>query len=140
MSDQSVQPVASGAAAIKRSRSTIDHMAISEVAAITTDPDTRKKYRDYEKQLADEVEQNVGKLAGPSPSPLVESLALTVALCEHDVRVRQTHDGPLKNRPNHQQNLDRSMQISQRLQDAGDRSAAESASDSGKHRRTAGGE
>jgi len=35
------------------------------------------------------------ELAGPSPSPLAASLALTVALCEADVRYRQALNNPL---------------------------------------------
>ncbi len=31
------------------------------------------------------------ELAGPSPTPLIRSLALTVALCENDVRDRQVY-------------------------------------------------
>jgi hypothetical protein len=33
--------------------------------------------------------QAVDDMAGPRPSPLVESLALSVLLCEHDLRERQ---------------------------------------------------
>jgi hypothetical protein len=34
-------------------------------------------------------------LAGPTPTPLIRSLALTVSLCEVDVRYRQALCGPI---------------------------------------------
>ena len=109
MSDQAIQPIPHQQATIRRSRRLVDNMAISSVAAIAIDRDVRKKHQATEDRMADEIEEHIGKLAGSSPSPLAESLALTVALCEHDVRIRQTQDGPLKNNHDRQKNLDRSM-------------------------------
>jgi hypothetical protein len=40
---------------------------------------------------------------------LIQTLALTVALCEHDVRVRQSLTGPTTDHDTRQRHLDRSM-------------------------------
>ena len=47
-----------------------------------------------------ELWRHAEELAGPSPSPLASSLALTVALCEADVRLRQMVNKPLEGRVN----------------------------------------
>jgi hypothetical protein len=56
-----------------------------------------------------EIRQHAAELAGPSPSPLVESLALTVALAHYDLRFRQALAGPLTTNPHSQQFLDHAM-------------------------------
>jgi len=63
-------------------------MAIVQVAACSLDEDERKKCRALEFRMADELEENAARLAGPSLSLLLQSLGLTVALCEHDIRMR----------------------------------------------------
>ena len=55
------------------------------------------------------LKENADRLAGPSPSPLAASLALTVALCEADLRMRQISDPPLKSNNDGQRHLDRAM-------------------------------
>ena len=84
-------------------------MAIVRVAACSLDEDERKKCRALEFRMADELEENAARLAGPSLSPLLQSLGLTVALCEHDIRMRHVLNGPLKNNHDGQRNLDRAM-------------------------------
>jgi len=84
-------------------------MAIVQVAACSLDEDERKKCRALEFRMADELEENAARLAGPSLSPLLQSLGLTVALCEHDIRMRHVLNGPLKNNHDGQRNLDRAM-------------------------------
>ncbi len=90
-------------------RREIDQIAIVLVAACSLDKDESKKCRKLEFRMADELEENAARLAGPSPSPLLQSLGLTVALCEHDVRMRHGLNGPLKDNHDGQRNLDRAM-------------------------------
>ena len=42
-----------------------------------------------------DVWRRADDLAGPSPTPLIKSLATTVAICELDLRYRQAINGPL---------------------------------------------
>jgi hypothetical protein len=42
-----------------------------------------------------DVWRRADDLAGPTPTPLIRSLALTVALCEVDIRYRQAINGPV---------------------------------------------
>jgi hypothetical protein len=56
-----------------------------------------------------EVEERARALAGFAASPLIQTLALTVALCEHDVRARQSLTGPTTDHDARQRHLDRSM-------------------------------
>jgi hypothetical protein len=60
-------------------------------------------------RAVEEIEARAVELAGPSPSPVLRSVSLTVALCEFDVRARQGIDGPLTDVERRQRNLDRSM-------------------------------
>jgi hypothetical protein len=81
----------------------IDFAALNAITKVAAD-DPIGKHR-----MMDEIEERAATLAGPSPAPLLQSLAFTVALCEHDVRARQFVDGPLINSDLRQRNLDRSM-------------------------------
>jgi len=109
MPDQSIQAVVHRENLIERFQREIDQMAIVQVAACSLDEDERKKCRALEFRMADELEENAARLAGPSLSPLLQSLGLTVALCEHDIRMRHVLNGPLKNNHDGQRNLDRAM-------------------------------
>ena len=84
-------------------------MAINQITAISLDENERKKHRATEDRMIDDLEENIDRLAGPAPSPLAASLALTVALCESDVRLRHTLNGPLRNNLDGQRKLDRAM-------------------------------
>jgi hypothetical protein len=81
----------------------IDFAAVNSVAKLAED-DEHGNHR-----AMDEIEQRAAAFAGPSPSPLLQSISLTVALTEHDVRARQCLDGPLSDRERRLRNLDRSM-------------------------------
>src|SRR5262245_47165726 len=81
----------------------IDYVAVNAVCKLEEDDEFGND------RLMDEIQARAVELAGPSPSPLLQSLGLTVALCEHDVRVRHSNDGPLSDRERRQRNLDRSM-------------------------------
>jgi hypothetical protein len=87
----------------------IDVLALDQVIASARDPKERAKHRELETVLSNDVRRNAAAISGPHPSKLVESLAFTVALCEHDLRSRQALDGPLTNNVEGQQNLDRAM-------------------------------
>jgi hypothetical protein len=80
-----------------------DFAAVNSLARLAVD-DEHGNHR-----AMDEIEQRAAAFAGPSPSPLLESIGLTVALCEHDVRVRQCLAGPLADGERRLRNLDRSM-------------------------------
>jgi hypothetical protein len=54
-----------------------------------------RKNPDVESANERYVWRRADDLAEPSPTPLVRSLALTVALCECDVRYRQALNGPI---------------------------------------------
>src|SRR5208337_544215 len=62
-----------------------DQLAVECVLGIKRDKGKPKVEMRHERELWRYAED----LAGPSPSPLAASLALTVALCEVDVRLRQ---------------------------------------------------
>jgi hypothetical protein len=81
----------------------IDFAAVNSMARLAED-DTSGNHR-----AMDEIEERAAALAGPSPSPLLESLGLTVALCEYDVRARQCLNNPYANHEARQRNLNRSM-------------------------------
>ena len=81
----------------------IDFAAVNSVARFAEDDDHGNH------RAMDEIEQRAAAFAGPSPSPLLQSIGLTVALCEHDVRARQCLDGPLSDPERRLRNLDRSM-------------------------------
>jgi hypothetical protein len=49
------------------------------------------------------------ELAGPSASPPLQAIGLTVALCEHDVRARHALNPPMTNYAESQRTLDRAM-------------------------------
>jgi hypothetical protein len=59
--------------------------------------------------LIREIRRHAAELAGPCPSPLVESLALTAALTHYDLRFRQALAGPLTTNPHSQRYLDLAM-------------------------------
>ena len=67
-------------------------MAVEFVLGINRDEGKPKVETRRERELWRHAEE----LAGPSPSPLASSLALTVALCEADVRYRQAVNKPLE--------------------------------------------
>jgi hypothetical protein len=81
----------------------IDYAVINSMAKLAADDEHGND------RAMDEIEQRAAAFAGPSPSPLLQSIGLTVALCEHDVRARQCLDGPLSHRESRLRNLDRSM-------------------------------
>lgn len=110
MSDQRRQRVVHRENPTARFQREVDQIAIVQVVACSLDEDESKKCRKLEFRMADELEENAARLAGPSPSPLLESLALTVAMCEADVRMRCVLNGPLKDNLDGQRNLDRAMQ------------------------------
>jgi hypothetical protein len=84
-------------------------LALDQVIASTLDGKERVKNLELEAVFKNDVTRNAAAISGPDPSRLVESLAFTVALCEHDLRIRQTFNGPLKNHVEGQRNLDRAM-------------------------------
>ena len=84
-------------------RRLIDVVALGGVTKLAQLPECQNK------RMMDEVEERARALAGLSPSPLVQTLALTVALCEHDLRARQAVDGPTTDDALRQRHLDRSM-------------------------------
>jgi len=67
-----------------------DEIAVEFVLGIKHDKEGPKVETHRERDLW----RHADDLAGPSPSPLVSSLALTVALCEADVRLRQALNKP----------------------------------------------
>jgi hypothetical protein len=109
MPDQSIRTVVHQKHPIERFQREVDQMAIVQVVACSLDEDERKERQALEFQMADELEENAAGLAGPSPSPLLQSLGLTVALCEHDIRMRHVLNGPLKDNHDGQRNLNRAM-------------------------------
>ena len=81
----------------------IDFAAMNRIARMDDDDEHGNG------RMMEEIQARAHELAGPSPSPLLQSIGLTVALCEHDVRARQSVDGPLSNVGTRLRNLDRSM-------------------------------
>jgi hypothetical protein len=104
-----IQSGESSAVSIRRDRRKIDLTAIIQTAALTLDPERKEATEERQWKMACEIEANAHQLAGPSSSPLVQSLALTVALTEADVRSRQVQNGPLTRNQDGQRNLDRAM-------------------------------
>jgi hypothetical protein len=56
-----------------------------------------------------EIRRHAAELAGPNPSALVESLAMTTAIAHYDLRFRQALAGPLTFNPQSQRFLDHAM-------------------------------
>lgn len=84
-------------------RRLIDQTAVGGVASLPQLDEERNE------RMRNELEARARELAGPSPTPLLQTMALTVALCEHDLRARQAVDGPTTSHELRQRLLDRSM-------------------------------
>jgi hypothetical protein len=82
-----------------------DKMAVNELTVL--DKKDRKTDSDARENLIRNIKQHAAELAGPSPSPVLKSLALTVALCEHDLRIRHAINGPQTYYDSGQRCLDR---------------------------------
>jgi len=87
----------------KRPERLSDHLAVISTARLTADDMTPHP------PFVRDIEAWAVELAGPSPSPLLQSSSMTVALCEHDVRARQALNPPMSNNGERQRNLDRAM-------------------------------
>jgi hypothetical protein len=86
-------------------RRRVDRAAVNSLSV--PDRTNREAYPEIKREFVLDIQRHTAELAGPGASPIVESLALTVAMCEHDLRVRHMVNGPQINHADGQKYLDR---------------------------------
>lgn len=87
----------------------IDIVAVRGQVSIGQDQKKSKNHLENERRQQRDIENRAAGLMAGSSSPLIETLSLTVALCEHELRARQLMNNPLSNFPDGQKNYDRAM-------------------------------